>query len=181
MGAYRDVQSDDTPGGSARLQSRVFASDVEALPSLGLSEFLRSVLTNAHVLTEGGAHSMWYEEPRWRNRLVVEHAAMESRFPDFVLIRSPDRLLVWRGILRPAGRLFEVSATMPRRYPYQEPELRLESPACRSDAPHRYLSGAMCIHPAGGWDPTRGTIASTIPLAAAWLVRYMSWLDTGVF
>ena len=182
MGADRNDRSGNDHEGSARLQPRVFATDFDqSLPSLELPDSLRTLLTNVRLITEGGNHSMWYEEPRWRNRLVVEQAAMENRFPDFVLTQSPERLLVWRGILRPAGRLYEVSATMPRRYPYQEPELRLESPQCRPGAPHRYMSGAMCIHPAGGWDPTRGTVASTIPLAAAWLVRYVSWLDTGVF
>ena len=122
---------------------------------------------------------MWYQEPKWRNRLVVEAGLLRQRFPGFVLTRSGAGLLVWRGIVQPVvGAAFEITATMPARYPYEAPELRVERPRLRPGAPHVYASGALCIHKQS-WDPMRGTVASVIPLASAWLVGYLAWLRTG--
>ena len=122
---------------------------------------------------------MWYREVRWRNRLLVEQALMRERFPQFVLTRSPVALLVWRGVLEPLkGVLFEVSVTVPSHYPYVAPELGVERPQLRAGAPHLYANGALCVHRLN-WDPTRGTVASVLPLAAAWLVGYMNWSRTG--
>ncbi len=122
---------------------------------------------------------MWYRQEKWRSRLVVETALMRERFPAFVLTRSGEGLLVWRGVVQPIDdATFEITATMPARYPYQAPELRVERPRVRPGAPHLYASGALCIHKQN-WDPMRGTVASVIPLASAWLVGYLTWVRTG--
>ncbi len=122
---------------------------------------------------------MWFEEARWRSRLLAEHALMRERFPGFILTRTASGLLVWRGVLRPAeDAAFEVSATAPAQYPYVAPELRVERPPLRSGAPHLYANGTLCVHKAS-WDPMRGTVASVIPLAAAWLVGYLNWSRSG--
>ncbi len=121
----------------------------------------------------------WFREPRWRNRLVAERLLLEERFPGFVPTLSPNDELVWRGVLEPIeGRAFVLSVTMPRRYPYQEPQLRIEQPRLRPGSPHLYQNGTLCVHQRK-WDPTRGTVASTIPLAAAWLIGYLRWLESG--
>lgn len=123
---------------------------------------------------------MWHREPRWRNRLLVEQEVMHARFPGFWLMRSASGHLVWWGLLEPApGSRFLITVTMPTRYPYEEPELRVEEPPLRHDTPHRYASGKLCIHRSGGWDPTRGTVASLIPMAAGWLIAYLHWDQTG--
>jgi len=104
---------------------------------------------------------------------------MAQRFPQFVLTRDPGALLVWRGIVEPIpGTRFEITATMPARYPYEAPELRVERPRLRAEVPHLYANGTLCIHKQN-WDPMRGTVASVIPLASAWLVGYLAWLRTG--
>lgn len=104
---------------------------------------------------------------------------MRERFPGFVLTRTAGGVLVWRGTLRPAeGATFEISATMPAPYPYVAPELRVERPPLLAGAPHLYANGTLCVHKAN-WDPTRGTVASVIPLAAAWLVAYLNWARSG--
>ena len=123
---------------------------------------------------------MWYLQPKWRNRLVVEAALMRERFPGFVLTRSVGGQLVWRGTLRPVARgsLFELSVTVPERYPYEAPALRVERPALRPGAPHLYVNNHLCVH-RQGWDPSRGTVASVVPLAAAWLTAYQHWQETG--
>jgi hypothetical protein len=105
---------------------------------------------------------------------------MNERFPQFILTRSATGLLVWRGILQPIeGTAFEISATMPARYPYEAPELRVERPRLRPGALHLYANETLCVHRRAGWDPMRGTVASVIPLASAWLVGYLHWLRTG--
>ncbi len=122
---------------------------------------------------------MWYRNPKWCNRLIAEQLLMHERFPQFRLLQALDGCLVWRGVLVPvAGSSFEISITVPARYPYEVPELRSERPAIRSGAPHLYANGTLCVH-RSGWDPMRGTVASLVPLAAAWLVGYLHWTQTG--
>ena len=122
---------------------------------------------------------MWYLDKRWHNRLIAEQSLMGERFPQFALTRSPSGLLVWRGVLVPVkDSPYEISVTMPVRYPYEAPELRAERPRISHGAPHLYANGALCVHKLS-WDPMRGTVVSVIPLAAAWLVGYLNWARTG--
>ena len=121
----------------------------------------------------------WYEEPRWQLRLQAEVALMKERFPDFGLERTRTGDLMWRGTLEPIeSELFEVTALTPANYPYAAPQLRVMRPELRPGAPHLYADGTLCVHKVK-WDPMRGTVASTIPLAAAWLVGYLNWAQTG--
>jgi hypothetical protein len=105
---------------------------------------------------------------------------MRERFPQFILTRGVGGTLVWRGVLEPVrGSRFEITATMPTDYPYTAPALHVIRPRLRSSAPHLY-QGTMdlCVHKAT-WIPMRGTVASMIPLASAWLVAYLNWERTG--
>ena len=123
---------------------------------------------------------MWYREPKWRNRLIAEAALMKERFPGFRLIRGQENSLRWVGILSPMpDSEFLVSLTYPADYPYREPKLRVERPGLVTGAPHVYNDGSLCIH-RRGWDPSRGTAASEVPLIAAWLVAYQVWRRHGV-
>ena len=123
---------------------------------------------------------MWYQEQKWRNRLVAEAALMHERFPGFVLTRGAAGQLVWRGMLQPVRNApnYEISVTVPARYPYEAPVLRVERPALRTGAPHLYLNGSLCVY-RQSWDPMRGTVASVVPLIAAWLTAYEHWRQTG--
>lgn len=123
---------------------------------------------------------MWYQEQKWRNRLMVEAALMRERFPGFVLMSGAAGQLIWRGVLQPmqGASAYEISVTVPARYPYEAPKLRVERPALRPDAPHRFLDGSICIY-RQSWDPLRGTVASVVPLVAAWLTAYEHWRRTG--
>jgi len=123
---------------------------------------------------------MWYEENRWRNRLVVETALMRERFPGFILTRGVAGQLIWRGVLQPvkSAPAYEISVTVPPKYPYQPPVSRVERPALRRGAPHLYLNGSLCVY-RQSWDPMRGTVASVVPLVAAWLTAYEHWRQTG--
>ena len=105
---------------------------------------------------------------------------MRERFPGFRLVEAPDGALRWVGVLTPTPQSeFAVSLTYPADYPYREPKLRVERPALVHGAPHVYNDGSLCIH-SRGWDPSRGTAVSEIPLIAAWLVAYELWRRNGV-
>ena len=122
---------------------------------------------------------MWYEEKRWRDRLLAEQAIMDDRFPQFVLQRGAKSCLGWEGILEPlSGVPFLVSLTYPKRYPYNMPALRVVDPPVQPRAPHVYADGSVCAHKKK-WNPTTGTAASCVPLLSAWLVAYLHWLETG--
>ena len=123
---------------------------------------------------------MWYREERWRARLALEDALMRERFPQFILTRSVAGALVWRGILEPVpGSAFEVTVTAPANYPNVPPVLHVVNPRLRTDAPHMYRDSLdLCIHKKN-WIPLRGTVASIVPLASAWLVAYLNWEQTG--
>lgn len=123
---------------------------------------------------------MWYQEPKWRSRLIAEAALMHERFRGFRLVRTQDGSLRWIGVLNPTpDSEFVVSLTYPADYPYREPKLRVERPALQGGAPHVYNDGSLCIH-RRSWDPSRGTAVSEVPLIAAWLVAYQAWWRHGV-
>lgn len=120
----------------------------------------------------------WYQQDRWKPRLVAEQAVMRDRFPQFVL-RRDQSTLYWEGFVDPVpGHRFLVRVSYPERYPYQEPVLRVQEPPIRPGAPHLYASGAPCIH-RQPWNSQTGTAASMVPLLCAWLVAYLQWERTG--
>ena len=105
---------------------------------------------------------------------------MRERFPGFRLVETSDGSLRWVGVLNPTPDAeFAVSLTYPTDYPYREPKLRVERPALVGGAPHVYSDGSLCVH-RRGWDPSRGTAVSEVPLIAAWLVAYVAWRRHGM-
>lgn len=115
----------------------------------------------------------WFE--RYPARLAAERDVMRSRFPGFTLIEAEGGDLCWVGILEPvAGREFVLAVSYPDRYPYEEPRIYVLDPPLQPGTPHVYENGALCVHPAGRWDPSR-TVAGSLALASAWLVMYVTW------
>ena len=122
----------------------------------------------------------WFLQARWKSRLLAEAVLMRERFPGFRLIEASDGSLRWIGALNPTpDSEFIVSLTYPADYPYREPKLRVERPSLVAGAPHVYNDGSLCIH-RRGWDASRGTAVSEVPLIAAWLVAYQAWRRHGV-
>lgn len=120
----------------------------------------------------------WYEDLKWRDRLLVEHALMEERFPGFTLLRGADGRLTWAGQVEVGtGRPFQIAITYPTNYPYSEPEIRVTHPQLQGGAPHVYLDGRLCLH-RRRWDPFSGTAVASVPLTAEWLLHYVHWLST---
>jgi ubiquitin-protein ligase len=117
----------------------------------------------------------WYEDPRWRRRLLAEQELMRARFPQFVLKRGRAGELYWRGAVEPVPRaVFIVRVVYPATYPFVEPTLRVDTPPLRAGAPHVYADGSLCVH-RRQWDPTRGTAPSLVPVLCGWLFMYERW------
>ena len=123
----------------------------------------------------------WFATERGRLRLIAETAVMGRHFPQFVLMKGRDGLLMWRGELQTdGGRAYLVSAVVPARYPNQPPALHVLKPRLVSGCPHRFNDGSLCVYPKN-WIPATGTVVQTIANAADWLRAYEGWRRTGVW
>lgn len=71
-----------------------------------------------------------------------------------------------------------IKIVLPHRYPNVAPKI-YASPI-RTDAPHRWKDGALCIFGAmENWNPGKHNLASTLNLTRKWLSHYEIWDDTG--
>ena len=123
----------------------------------------------------------WFATERGRLRLIAESAVMGQHFPQFVLMKGPDGLLMWRGVLQlKGGGAFLVSAVLPARYPYQPPALHVLKPKLVDGCPHRYIDGSLCVYPKA-WVPATGTVVQVVANAAHWLWQYENWRRTGAW
>lgn len=124
---------------------------------------------------------MWSEQKRWSARLRQETEVMNSRFPQFVLKRTPgSRRLYWEGVVEPIeGIFYRVALKYPDDFPFSAPTLWVVEPKLQPGAPHIYSEdGEICVYK-NNWRQT-GSAASTVPLACAWLALYSQWRATGV-
>jgi ubiquitin-protein ligase len=123
----------------------------------------------------------WFANERGRLRLIAESAVMSRHFPQFVLMKGRDGLLMWRGVLQPkGGAAFLVSAVIPARYPNQPPALHVLQPRLVHGCPHRFADGSLCVYPKS-WLPATGTVVQAIANAADWLAHYEGWGRTGAW
>lgn len=122
---------------------------------------------------------MWFANQRGAARLSAEVHAMRDHFPGFRLFRLPGGRLAWRGWLRVrGGRVYQVSAELPERYPYEAPALHVLTPALVGGCPHRYADGSLCVY-LNRWNPERDTVVQTIANATDWLRHYQGWRRSG--
>ena len=123
----------------------------------------------------------WFATERGRLRLIAESAVMSRHFPQFVLMKGRDGLLMWRGVLQTAGRTaYFVSAVVPARYPNGPPALHVLKPRLPGVCPHRFSDGSLCVYPTT-WIPETGTVVQAIANAADWLRAYEGWRSTGTW
>jgi hypothetical protein len=68
----------------------------------------------------------------------------------------------------------EVRILLPHGYPNSCP--RVYASQVRTDAPHRWSDGALCLYGVTvAWNPGKHTVYSTLQLARRWLARYETW------
>jgi ubiquitin-protein ligase len=119
----------------------------------------------------------WYE--RYPLRLSAEKIIMAENHPQFVLKMDGKKRLFWEGILQTNfGTLYRVSILYPQAYPWEKPKLKVMEPPLRSDTPHLFADGSLCIYPEG-WNYKQCTAPAAVPLIAGWLALYEVFLRTG--
>ena len=119
----------------------------------------------------------WYE--RYPLRISAEKIIMQENYPQFVLKLDDNRQLFWDGILQTNfDTLYRVNIHYPQAYPWQKPKLTIAHPQLRTDAPHRFIDGSLCIYP-DGWNYKQATAPAAVPLVVGWLALYEIFLQTG--
>lgn len=127
----------------------------------------------------------WYEvNPA---RLLLEKKAMETRFPQFQLVRDGAQL-VWIGTLKSnRGNPYEIALYYPNHFPASPPSVFPINPAITvwkdeqtGSLKHQYSDGHLCLYYPGDRTFAQNTTAATvIAVAAAWFFAYESWLESG--
>jgi hypothetical protein len=104
---------------------------------------------------------------------------MLRTFPQFCPTVSRTGGILWRGTLQPSAEspLYRLRIV---HEPHHVPQVFVECPQLRADAPHRYRDGSLCLYWPGEWQWRSGeSLAATIvPWAAMWLYYYETWLVT---
>ena len=92
---------------------------------------------------------------------------------------TEDRELVFRFVEGTTNESrAEIQIVLPHGYPNRCP--RVYIPSIKSQPPHRWSDGALCIYGVmTGWNPGRNTVQSTLVLARRWLAHYKNWLQNG--
>lgn len=104
---------------------------------------------------------------------------MQENYPQFVLKIDDSRELFWEGVLQTNfGTLYRVCINYPQAYPWQKPKLFIVEPKVRTDAPHQFVDGSLCIYP-NDWNYKQATAPAAVPLIAGWLALYEIFLRTG--
>ena len=111
--------------------------------------------------------------------IAMQDMFVRQRFPQFRFSWQSGTGL-WRGTLQPR----EISPVYSVLMKYKVgaiPRIWVTSPPLRSDAPHRYKDGSLCLfwHKEWNWDPDQDLSVTVMPWAAIWIYYYELWLDVG--
>jgi hypothetical protein len=108
-------------------------------------------------------------------------ARMAQCFPELRFHRRGSASC-WLGPLQPlpGSAIYQVRVTWRDR---RAPDVRVEWPAIRRDAPHLYGPNRLCLfYPTDrSWRPELYIANTIVPWAAEWLLFYEYWLDTGTW
>lgn len=127
----------------------------------------------------------WYETNP--GRLVLEKKAVETRFPEFQLVRDGNQL-VWVGTLMSnRGKSYEIAIYYPDDFPASAPRVYPINPRITSWKnqqegllQHQWNDGSLCLYyPDDRTFHANSTAATVIAIAAAWFFSYESWVDSG--
>lgn len=110
---------------------------------------------------------------------------MRSHFPAFsyrLETHRRKRVPTWRGRLQPTEVSPAYQVQIQYAYP-RSPRVWVFSPVLRSDAPHRYSDGSLCLYYPndGSWTPALPIAQTFVPWTALWLAFYEVWLRTGTW
>jgi hypothetical protein len=110
---------------------------------------------------------------------------MRRHFPAFRYRLETHRqkhVPTWRGRLQPTEVSPVYQVQIQYAYP-RSPRIWVPSPALRSDAPHRYGDGSLCLYYPGdgSWTPALPIAQTLVPWTALWLAFYEIWLRTGTW
>ena len=127
----------------------------------------------------------WYEtNPA---RLIKEQRIMETRFPQFQLVRD-DRQLVWVGTIETnRGNRYEIALYYPDDFPARPPKVYPINPPISSwedrtagRLKHQWNDGSLCLdYPSDKTLNVNATAATVIAMAAAWFFAYETWIESG--
>lgn len=123
----------------------------------------------------------WYESDHGQQRLRLEVTLVHDAFPQMQLIDRHDGRLAWIGVIGPnelTRDRYSVLCTYPRAYMTgRVPVVEILEPTIRSDSPHRFNDGSLCIEHGdfGARDPITDVLGWTMQ----WLTMYENWLQTG--
>lgn len=88
--------------------------------------------------------------------------------------------MAWVGTLQPTPEspVYTVRLSFNRA---GLPIVKVLSPTLRSDAPHRFTNGALCLHRPQDrhWTSDQFVSTTIVPWTAFWLHFYEIWMDTG--
>lgn len=105
--------------------------------------------------------------------------AISRAFPGFRIVQAHPAL-VMEGRLQPRALSPSYRLSVILRL-HRSPEVRVLSPVLRSNAPHRYKDGSLCLYwpVEWRWADDQSVSKTMLPWAAIWLYFYELWLDTG--
>lgn len=117
--------------------------------------------------------------PRTKLSLATQNLFVQRYFPQFTF-RRENGAGVWRGTLQPN----EVSPRYHVVIKYRvgkQPKVLVTKPQLRSDAPHRFPDGSLCLywHKEWYWTADADMSETIVPWTALWLYFYELWLDVG--
>lgn len=134
-------------------------------------------------------HPVRWHSPPWYEsnpaRLLLERQAMQTRFPEFRLVRD-GKQLAWQGTLQSnRGNTYTIAIYYPDDFPASPPKVYPIEPSITvyKDAKyymHQYNDGSLCLFYPGDRSFAPNTTAVTlIAWAAAWFFAYETWLASG--
>ena len=105
---------------------------------------------------------------------------MRVHFPEFAFRVGPNRMVTWTGDLQPnpASPSYRIRVVYGLRGP---PKVWVLSPQLRSDAPHRYPDGRLCLFwpMKWRWKDTESISLTVVGWTALWLEYYEIWQILG--
>jgi ubiquitin-protein ligase len=123
-------------------------------------------------------YAQWYDrEPA---RVAIEQKAMQTRFPQFSLIKLEDGRFAWNGVITSNNdNRYTILVIYPPDFPNKAPDVYPVDPPLDAGN-HQYSDGRLCLYyPQDQSFQTNTTAATVVAVAAAWFFAYEIWVAAG--